>query len=100
MPKGWSSLKSDEDIDKDMVTDSRPKVKSFRQINFGHDFILNNYFQIRLQIKRNVARVNNKAEFSDRDVDDAPDGYVACESYKDTHTWEHVANMERAMQVF
>ena len=57
-------------------------------------------FQIRLQIKRNVARVNNKAEFSDRDVDDAPDGYVACESYKDTHTWEHVANMERAMQVF
>ena len=56
-------------------------------------------FQIRLQIKRNVARVNNKAEFSDRDVDDAPDGYVACESYKDTHTWEHVANMERAMQV-
>ena len=28
-----------------------------------------------------------------------PDGYVACESYKDTHDWEHVANMERAMQV-
>ena len=28
MPKSWSGLKSDEDIDKDMVTDSRPKVKS------------------------------------------------------------------------
>jgi DNA-binding transcriptional regulator YdaS (Cro superfamily) len=53
-----------------------------------------------LQIKRNVARVEGSAtKFKDRNVDDATDGYVACESYKDTHVWEHVAEMERAMQV-
>ena len=38
-------------------------------------------------------------KFTDRNVIDAPDGYVACESYKDSHSWEHMANMERAMQV-
>ena len=36
MPKGWSGLKSDEDIDKDMVTDSRPKVKCFHKCPYMH----------------------------------------------------------------
>ena len=52
-----------------------------------------------LQIKRSVPRSEGaKAAFSDRNVDDVGDGYVACESYKDSHVWEHVAEMERAMQ--
>ncbi len=56
--------------------------------------------QIRLQIKRNVARTEgSKTNFTDRNVDDVGDGYVACESYQDTHEWVHVAEMERAMQV-
>lgn len=53
-----------------------------------------------LQIKRNVPRTEGgKAMFSDRNVDDVSDGYVACESYVDSHVWEHNAEMERAMQV-
>lgn len=53
-----------------------------------------------LQIKRSVPRSEGaKAVFGDRNVDDVSDGYVACESYKDSHVWEHVAEMERAMQV-
>ena len=40
----------------------------------------------------------DKYKFSDRNVDDVIDGYVACESYKDSHAWEHVDEMERAMQ--
>ena len=79
MPKSWASLKSDEIIEKDWVTESRPKI--------------------RLQIKRNVARPEgSRVNFTDRNVDDVIDGYVACESYKDTHVWEHVDQMERAMQ--
>ena len=51
-------------------------------------------------MKRNVPRRNGgKVTFTDRDVDDVIDGYVACESYKDSHVWEHVDAMERAMQV-
>ena len=57
-------------------------------------------FQIRLQIKRSVARRNaGQISFKDRDVDDVVDGYVACEPYKDSHVWEHSQVMERAMQV-
>lgn len=79
MPQYWSSLKSDEEIERDWVTDSRPKI--------------------RLQVKRNVPRAGGaKFKFTDRDVDDVIDGYVACESYKDTHEWQHVDEMERAMQ--
>lgn len=78
-PVQWTSLKSDEVIERDWVTDSRPKI--------------------RLQVKRNVARADGgKVTFSDRNVDDVIDGYVACESYTDTHQWEHVDEMERAMQ--
>ena len=46
-----------------------------------------------------MARASSTVKFTDRNVIDAPDGYVACESYKDSHSWEHMANMERAMQV-
>ena len=61
------------------MTDSRPKI--------------------RLQVKRNVARKDGgQINFNDRNVDDVIDGYVACESYTDTHQWEHVDEMERAMQ--
>ena len=57
-------------------------------------------FQIRLQIKRSVARRNaGQISFKDRDVDDVVDGYVACEPYKDSHVWDHSQVMERAMQV-
>ena len=78
-PIKWTSLKSDEVIERDWVTDSRPKI--------------------RLQVKRNVARMDGgKVQFSDRNVDDVIDGYVACESYIDTHQWDHVDEMERAMQ--
>ena len=50
-------------------------------------------------MKRNVARAEGSTtKFTDRDVDDVGDGYVACESYKDIHVWEHVDEMERAMQ--
>ena len=61
---------------------------------------ISSFFQIRLQVKRSVARQNaGKISFSDRDVDDVGDGYVACEPYQDSHVWEHVDAMERAMQV-
>ena len=80
MPSHWDSLKSDELIERDWVTDSRPKIC--------------------LQVKRNVPRSDGgQIKFSDRNVDDIIDGYVACESYHDTHVWEHVDQMERAMQV-
>ena len=80
MPLQWNSLESDKVIERDWVTDSRPKI--------------------RLQVKRNVPRSDgSQVKFSDRDVDDVIDGYVACESYQDTHVWEHVDEMERAMQV-
>ena len=50
-------------------------------------------------MKRNVARKDGgQINFNDRNVDDVIDGYVACESYTDTHQWDHVDEMERAMQ--
>jgi hypothetical protein len=36
--------------------------------------------------------------FEDRNVDDASDGYVSCDSYKDNREWKHVEKMERGMQ--
>ena len=55
-------------------------------------------FQIRLQIKRTVPRQVTELLFHDRNVDDAPDGYVSCDSYKDNREWRHVEKMERGMQ--
>ena len=55
-------------------------------------------FQIRLQIKRTVPRQVTELSFHDRNVDDAPDGYVSCDSYKDNREWRHVEKMERGMQ--
>ena len=54
--------------------------------------------KIRLQIKRTVARHVTKLSFEDRNVDDVPDGYVSCDSYKDNREWRHVQKMERGMQ--
>lgn len=56
-------------------------------------------FQIRLQIKRMVARQDEDCpKFSDRDAADAADGYVACESYASDRQFETVRSMEHAMQ--
>ena len=55
--------------------------------------------QIRLQIKRSVARQESELTFEDRNVDDISDGYVACDSYEDKRDWKHVEEMERGMQV-
>ena len=45
-----------------------------------------------------MARQGSERDFVDRDVKDCLDGYVACESYKDSTKWARVDVMERGMQ--
>jgi hypothetical protein len=56
------------------------------------------FLQIHLQIRRKVARKNSAVVFSDRDVKDAKDGYVSCESYVDKKKFSHLNLMDRAVQ--
>ena len=65
-------------------------------------------FQIRLQIRRTVSRnVKSSSElattgevtFTDRDVADAKDGYVCCESYVEKKEFRHMSVMEKGIQV-
>ena len=45
-----------------------------------------------------VERVDEGVNFTDRDVMDVSDGYVACESQHDPRQFRNVESMEHAMQ--
>ena len=69
-------------------------------------------YQIRLQIRRTVSRsaksssggggdvaTTGEVAFTDRDVADAKDGYVCCESYAEKKDFKHMSVMEKGIQV-
>ena len=78
VPGSWTNLKSDQEIERDWVTDARPKI--------------------RLQIRRVIPREDKPIKFENRDVDDVQDGYVACESQHDPRTFKTIESMEHPMQ--
>ena len=64
-------------------------------------------FQIRLQIRRTVSRnvkfssgtaMTGEVTFADRNVADAKDGYVSCESYAEKKKFNHMSVMEKGIQ--
>jgi hypothetical protein len=70
-----------EEIARGMVCFFHQKKHSYYKVTNSREIIF--LLQIRLQIKRTVARHVIKLNFEDRNVDDVPDGYVSCDSYKD-----------------
>ena len=66
VPSEWSGFGSHIEIENDFVTDSRPKIH--------------------LTVKLAPRKVGpNSWNFSDRNVDDAKDGYVSCEPFQVGH---------------
>ena len=69
-------------------------------------------YQIRLQIRRTVSRnakssgggggvaTTGEVTFTDRNVADAKDGYVCCESYAEKKEFKHMGVMEKGIQVW
>ena len=80
------------------MTDIRKIGKSFG--NIGNVEVQTDFSasQIRLQIKNTKARKDEVVYFTDRNVMDVSDGYVACESQYDPRQFRNVESMEHAMQ--
>ena len=52
--------------------------------------------QIRRKVSRNVG--SGEVAFTDRDVADAKDGYVCCESYVEKKDFRHMTVMDKGIQ--